>query len=470
MIGLKKEPINRSVKRKTVVFDRFFTENTISDGAAALGLTGGTNSSLLLNGALCAKTSSNCDFSGKALKPCVGAEIYYTTAGNSITTLQTDSVKNIFCVRLQGSDGMPFERYLFAWSNGYVRLYSEESRSFVLGVPVGDNVRGAYLRSVDGEERFLIVGSEKSMFFKSDEAFYPSGYSNLTSVLCVCKNRLFVVLQDGRLAYSDPSVPWDISESIDNGGYVKLPPAYGQPIELIAVGEYVYVFFLHAIMRLTVKGSAREFFLEESSYNGGKIIKGTICALSDGAVFLTNDGELWTVKKKDAQTLCKDLSLYLKRQETGYRAAVYKGKYFLHYKNVKASVRSIVVDLDGGSWSNCFDLGALSTVEGAPLFVRSGTLYQLGSEVLLAGEPCTFESVETDFGMRGRKILRRVDLSGHGTITLKVYCDGQFTRHSVSLLEGRASVVLNARGENFSFHVEIGSRSYLRSMSVELEG
>ena len=44
MIGLKKEPINRSVKRKTVVFDRFFTENTISDGAAALGLTGGTNS------------------------------------------------------------------------------------------------------------------------------------------------------------------------------------------------------------------------------------------------------------------------------------------------------------------------------------------------------------------------------------------------------------------------------------------
>ena len=414
MIGLEKEPIARSVKRKKVVFYRFAPYTSL-DGGTVLGGTGGENTALHTGGTLCLKTSVNCDLSGGGLGQGVGAELAYTSAGNTVTNLLPSTITNIFCVRLKSMDGTSvFERYLVAFEDGYVRLYNESSAAFSMGMPVGKNACGVFLRAVDGEERYLIVGDDGARFLMSDEEFYPTGRNDLTNVFCVCKNRLFILLQDGRLAYADPTLPWDLTESIDDGGYIELPIALGAPIALTAVGEYVYIVFRRALMRLTVKGGGRDFCLEEIFYSGGKIVSGSVCGLSDGVAFWAHDG-LWRVKGTNAQRFGEGIALYISAQDIRCNAAVCGEKYLLRYADENGEFVSVAVDLDGKSWSYCYDLLGLSEGFDAPVFVRAGNLYQLGGTALPADASCAAESVDNvaaiGFCRRGKfrckNLLRR---------------------------------------------------------------
>ena len=80
-----------------------------------------------------------------------------------------------------------------------------------------------------------------------------------------------------------------------------------------------------------------------------------------------------------------------------------------------------------------------------------------------------FESVDTDFGCRGKKTLRRLTLAGKGNLTVEIVCDGRTSSHAITFVDGRATLDVNLRGQQFSFLIEIKHRAYLRSMSVEIE-
>lgn len=467
MVGLEKNPMQKSVKRKKVVFRRFGSY-MLADGSTVLGGTGGENTPLYSRGTLCAKRMENCDASESGLRQGVGLDVATTSANNTVRGLNPSIQKKVFCVRFRGRDGSVMERYLIVNTNGEVWLYNEQTSSLSKYAYVGSDACGALLRAATGEERFLIAGRNAGVFFTADDAFVPTGKTGLTSVFCVCKNRLFMLLKNGYIAYSDPLTPWDLTNSIDNGGYVKLPAEYGAPIALTAAGEYVYVIFRQVIMRLTVKGSGRDFCLEKIAYGGAKVLYGSVCALPDGVVFLAQDG-VWTVRDREAKRLCEGLAVFTPSQEYESNAAVYRDKYFLRYYNENGAPVSLAINLDGGNWSYCFDLPMLSEGFDAPVFVNVQTLFRLGSAYLPGRVKSVFQSVDTDFGIRGRKTLRRLRFSGDGCVVAYIYCDGRSVKRIVEFSGGQASVDLCARGELFSFTFEIKQDTVLRSMSAELE-
>lgn len=469
MIGLKKTPMERSVKRKKVVF-RHFAVWTNGGDTTPLGGVGSENTTLYENGTLYAKRSKNCDFSGNRLQQSAKAEIFKTSAGNTVNNIPINKVTKVFCVRMPGENGTSvFERYLFALNTGYVQLYDEQTKALTAKTMVGKNVRGALVRAANGTQAYLINGATKGSFLKSNEEFYPSVRATMTNALCLCKNRLFVFCRDGKLVYSDPMDPLDLAASIDNGGYVTLPLALGNPIALTSVEEYVYVFFKCSIMRLRVKGSARNFCLEELSYTGGKIIGGSACAVDDGIIFLAQDG-LWKVQGREVKRFCKAFTPYPYAQDNDCNAAVCESKYFLRYPTENGDFLSVAVDLDGQTWSYCHDLIALSAGFDTPVFVRKGMLYQLGGTDLPDEEVSVFESMDTDFGMRGKKTLCGLELLGEGNVKVKIYYDGRVVQRDVAFLDGKAVLEVGVRGEAFSFAFEIGRCSVLHGLSAEIEG
>ena len=468
MIGLRKQPIAKSVKRKKVVFNRFapaFMEN----GAAELGIVGGERTGLHTNKTLCAKRSENCDYGENLLKRNVGVKLVYNSAGKPLMNLSADTIRRIFSVRLRSVDNTSiYERYFFACNDGYVRVGDENGTGFELGFVTGGNVGGALLRAVDGEERFLIVGDEKAYYVTADGAFERVDDVRLTGMLCTCKNRLFVLLKDGKLAYSDPMTPWDISESIDGGGYVEFPFTWGTPLALLATQEHVYVFFDKRIVRIEIMGAGRDFCVEQIPYDGGKIAPGSPCAIAGGVIFVAEEG-LWRIKGGKTERFYEELCLDLLLSAPICTVAVCNEKYFLSYVNADVELVNIAVDLDGKGWTNCLNLRCLSEDMDGPLFIKDSRLYRLGGENFFSNVYARFESVDIDFGWRGKKVLRRLTLAGKGSLAVDVVCDGRTSSHNITFVDGRATVDVNLRGQQFSFGIEIKDRSYLRSMSVEIE-
>ena len=468
MIGFNKQPIAKSVKRKKVVFNHF-APAYMADGVAELGVIGGDRTGLHTNKTLCGKKSENCDFGKNLLRQGIGARLVHGSGGFSITNLTAENIVRSFNVRLKMADNSAvYERYLFACNDGYVRVYNEQMKAFEMGVVAGENVNGTLLRSVEGEEQFLLIGDEKAYYVTADGTFVSLGSTPLTGMLCTCKNRLFVMLKDGKLAYSNPMTPWDISESIDGGGRIEFPFAWGNPISLIGTQEYVYVFFERLIVRILVKGSGRDFCMEEIPYDGGKIVSGSPCGYADGVIFLAEEG-LWKIKGLTAERFLKELYLDVSRTSPMCVAVVYNEKYFLRYINADCVVVNLEVGLDGLGWTNCFDMPCLSDNLDGPTFVQNSRLYQLESDVLLSNVYARFESVDCDFGWRGKKVLRRLTLAGKGSLAVEVFYDGKMTRYNITFVDGKATIDVGVRAKQFSFAIEIKTKSYLRSMGVEIE-
>lgn len=461
MIGLRKSVSRRTAQKRKWVFHRFRMPAVPDVTSARLAM--GEASAVQRNGGtLYAKSSVNCDFSNGYVTQGAGANIFYTSAGNMIKNLRSSEVKKIFCVRMAGR-----ESYFMEASNGYVRLYDEAVSDFSVGLSVGSNARGELLRSVTGEEKYLLVGDTKGVFFLENESF-ENAPSNWTRIFCTCKNRLFMLLKNGNLAYSNPMTPWDFSESIDDGGYIQLPLANGAPIALAAVDEFVYIVFKYAIMRLCVKGRGRDFCLEEVFYSGDRIQGKSVCAIDDGIVFFARDG-LWKVRGREIIPLCKGSSIYKPANVGLCNAAIFHGKYFIEYQSETNGKVSVAVDLDGENWSFCQELIALSKGFDTPLFVKGDKLYQLDDWALAGDDRAIFQSLRMDFGVRGKKILRRVECLGEGYVLMRIGRDGKEFEWRLNFVDGKATLDLDMRGEEFYVLFAISYGGVVRGLSFEVE-
>ena len=468
MIGLRKSLLKRAAKKKTVIFDRFASVPALSSGAAAMGTLGGGNNVLVKGETLCAKSLKNCDVTGNVLRRGIGAKFFLSKSGNTLTGINASTLNKILRVNMKADNAKGFiERFLMVFNDGYVRLYDESERGFTESYLFGANTKGVLLRAESGEERYLIAGESGSRFLKQDGTLYETDFTKVRHALCVCKNRLFIAQTGGKLLYSDPLTPWEVRESIHDGGYIQMPVAYGEPIDLIAVGDCVYVLYQRAILCVSVRGSGKEFRVEETFYTGAKILVGSGCPTADGLVFLATDG-LWRLNGLKAERICKNLPLNVYLQSNTCNAVVFGEKYLLRYQSDNGTLRSVVVDLAEENYYDCYDLVGLSGGADVPIFLKGNLVYQLGETVLPSGEKSSFESVDLDFGIVGKKTLRRVTLVGEGGLTLSTYCDGVCVQRSVELESGRADVDLDLRGENFSFAIELKSKSSLRSLCAEI--
>ncbi|MBE5747282.1 MAG: hypothetical protein E7352_03790 [Clostridiales bacterium] len=467
MIGLEKSAIERKSKRKTVVFDRFAAPYG-SLGESAFGITGGEGGGLRSSETLYAKTMVNCDLSQGALRSGVGASVVTDGAGKNVRVSESNITK-IFCVRFQGGaqeGGKDF--FAFLRGDGYLLYYDEETAELSAKGIMGNDTSCVFLRSIKGEERYLFVGSNNARFLSPTGVFGSAPFGEYIGVVCACKNRLFAVKKEGKLAYSSPTEPWTFRDDIDDSGYILLPSALGTPITLLAVGEYVYVFFKHAIKRLRVAGNARDFVLEDIVYSGGQIIKGSVCAVENGVIFLAKDG-LWKAQGTDLQPIGRTLDIILDEGVEECQAAVCEGKYFFRYRTIGGLYQSFVAELDGKSWCFSYDLIGLSQGNGTAFFVRGGRLYRLGGSKFLVGGTPMFESVKTEFGVRGQKTLRRLEFSGVGTLQITVDCDGKKFTREASFAGGRAIIPITMRGNAFSFAMRLADQAIVTGVRADVE-
>lgn len=463
MIGLIKSVFLRSVKKKTVIFDRFAAN--VTDGSAAFG--GAVGSAVLRVGeTLCAKRLLNCDLSGGALRRGVGASLYYTEKGVPVWDIPYSDVVRVVDVRCR-ADGQRAERFLFVLADGTARLYDERQRKIVGSVTVGADGNAVLLRSVAGEEKYLVAGGLGAYFLGADNTFTQADYTDQTGIFCTCKNRLFLVKKGGVLAYSDPMTPWVLQESIDDGGVIVLPTRFGQPIALVAVGGYVYVFFVRAVMRLEVRGSGKEFSLEEIAYDGDTIVGGSVCAALENVVFLANDG-VRVLCGRGIERLCEGVYPKVDLQGAVCNAAVAEGKYFVQYPHKDGGVRALAIDLDGKNYCDVYELLGLCGGDSGAFFLFDEQLLRIGGKELPVGAVCQFQSVDIDFGLRGKKNLRSIELVGEGNMVIDVVCDGKLLRHSVAFENGRAILALNVRGERFSFVISLKKDACLRCVRAEI--
>ena len=468
MVGRAKKVVNKSVKRKTVIFNRFETAYSPSYKAAFAGVLGGENTALCDSVALCAKTSRNCDAAGGVLRQGTGAEVFVSALGNSLTKLAVAGLERVVAIRSRANNTAGFvERFFLTTASGMLYLYDEGAQTCVDLIEIGKDPHIELLRSASGAERCLIVSENDARFLDESGTVTPVGISGLRNAFCVCKNRLFIAQNGSKLLYSDPMTPWSLGENIDGCGCIRLPIGLGEAVNLVALDEYVYIFFARALMRLHVSGSGRDFELEEIAYNGAKVVYGSVCAVSDGVIFCTDDG-LWKVQGRTVRRFAERLSLPLSSQDATCNAAVFGDKYFLRYLHRDGFMHSLAVALDGKDWDTCFDLAGLHKGFDAPLFVRNRVLYRLGG-ALPVGENSLFESVDMDFGVRGRKTLRYLELLGEGEIVLLVYADKRNMERKISFNGKSVRVPLDLRGESFAFRFVLKENAVVYGLRVEME-
>ena len=454
MIGMMKKAFPWKTKRKQIVYNAFRPY-------------GG-------DGILRIKKAQNCAFSNGTLQTGLAIEPCFSLAGNTVEKVNYSNAIAVWPLRFLQEDGITLKEQISVLSNtGFLYFYDETTKTLTNKIRPGDQTNAVYLRSPTGEQKWLFVG-DRGVWLMDEEFSIQkqTAIKDVSGALCVCKNRAFLGKKMGKVLYSSPLVPWDFGATIDDGGEIVLPLSAGTPVGLAAVEDYVYIFCLKEIYRLRVAGSARDFRLERIPYDGEEICCGSFGVVEKGVIFLSCGG-LWKVTDKKVKRICSYLNVNPMSADNRCQCAVGEGSYFLRYRETMTQRKTLAVDTDGENGYDCRDMETIGNAFGKMVFLYNGMLYSFHKKGENSAAISTFtykcESEETDFGISGKKLLKKLTFYGEGAFTVGVYCDGKYHERTAVFEDGVAEVDFNARGERFSFVFILQNGCEIRQVSVTLE-
>ena len=449
MMRYKKKPLTGKSTIKHVVFDRFSTISA-DDG----------------NGTLGAVEALNCTTVDGTLQAGVGLAIHTMDNGNTITYDMTEPREYFMYEDMD--IGL---RHMGIIVDTGTRYVNEETSEVLPLVNYACRMRMYNCINKDFQRVLLAVG---------DWGIYScteNGDESTSSLMgiqcsCVCKDRLFALQVNYMLRYSTPLNYLSFNETGDDSGVFYLPQVYGEPMDMIAYNDCVYILYAHYILELQVAGAARDFKLSEITYVGGKIIEHSAKVFGDKLIFLAEDGVYMfdgkTVRKAYEKLRINPLK---DGQAVGYAAC--GGKMLLRYVNNNRENKTVALYPDGEYGYFTTFMRGLGTYKGQTFCLFNNKFYNvMEGATIPSGEFRYFRSVAQDFGVKGRKTLKSIHFEGDKTAQFDLYVDGVQKVHNAHAKydeNGQASFHLDLRGEEFSFVIYVSTGSKLWRMTAEVE-
>ncbi len=414
-----------------------------------------------------ATQANNCDCRGGVLKGVLKWTRYrWATAKNM--TCNIDDVIGIFIVKAYDS-----LQYSYTERIGVVDLYgnvyvaSNDSSLFLcvatkVMFPTWDRVgEGKSIRvAVFGDRQAIMINGDGSLTqFKG--LYFPSSGG------AYYKHRLFVGVKPHTLAYSEPENIYQFAQSLHDGGTLGIPEMASDIGAIKVFRDSLYLFFPNGIMKLQDFGSPKDFKLKRIPYGGGSIFHKTVCVGNQAIYFMASDG----VFRFDGVKAERIYDGFVKTpyQETGAEGVASLGdKIYFRYLEAANKYTTLVIYEDGEDAYYMNDLEGLSLGDSGKIMFKDGgnTIARLDENGGI-GIEATFNGAKTDFGVAGRKTLRKIRLKGSGSCYMEVTGE-RLTRFLEFYFEdGYAEASLVLQGTDFTFNITCPAGSKIENMTAE---
>ena len=229
----------------------------------------------------------------------------------------------------------------------------------------------------------------------------------------------------------------------------------------------LYVFRDFGVVRLNVRGKASSFSVEPMPYGGSQIYGDSVVACGDKIFFMAKDG-LWAFDGKTFEKSNVGKRILPNWSAPNFRAAYGCGKYILQYTDNGGENRSIVISGDGKSGYFSYYKNALSSSMGYALCYRNNAIEFVAEDGKLpSGERYWFTG-RTNFGVRGRKTLKSITLTGRGSVQFSVATEEAEREFSVDLSGGSQTVRVDLKGDIFYPKFVLSAGTEVCAMSAEV--
>ena len=448
MVGKMKEVLKPNAEEKEFVFSKFCCVETGQKDV------------------LESAKSENCNCERGVLATGIGLKLYENEEGNAYPL---------------PADFSDMQKVAYFWKDG--ALYGEKAVFLQ-----GNNDFYIYDTATNSAEKVLNFTSEMQAIdfvgvdFQVKKILYGAGgvwtYDSVNGAVkildeqacnaCVCKDRLFLLMNSQQIVYSAPGNATDFSESTSDSGRFLWLPKRGKAVGMAVLEDSVYIFAESGVMCLHVTGSAKEFTFEEVSYTGGDILKGSV-AVSDGKLcFLATDG-VYLLDGKSVKKAYEDLAV-TPRENSACRCVPFESGFILQYTDTLGVSRTAVLNKDGKSGYFIFNAVGLNGFEGKAFCENDGYIQTFSADGSLpANENYYFLSRHLDFGDVKAKTLRSLTIDGFGSLTLKVI--GERTRETflVDLSSGRSSLPVMMNGGRFQLEFFLNQGAVVKKVIADVE-
>lgn len=450
MLGLKKAAFNGRERRTSVVFDTF----SLGNKAVA--------------GGLCARESINCDCRDGVLRSGLGLRPYMLE-NSSVIAVVGKTVRQFFMADTAlKEDDVGSKKLYCVTESGEVYGYERSTHSYSYVVKMNPN--GKCLSIVDENgNKSLIFLAENGFYKRETTSWQWHPMANLTAAACVCKNRVFIGVKPATVAYSNPFLPADFTSETETAGKVRLAYNQGEIVALTVFQNAVYVFQEYGVARMDVDGLASEFKIQPLDYDGGEIYGGSVGVCGNSIFFLALDG-VYRFDGKKFYRVAEDLKIAPKQIVKTCSGATCAGQYLLRYTDVDGYNRCVAVAADGKSGYFVSDKEGLSQCGGAALCRLQNIVYAVSDDgSTVPADGYRFTTQDTDFGVAGRKTLRKLRFEGEGSFHLDVFCDNAYKMSKIlDFANGVVETDVLERGENFYFTFLLGKRTHIRKVTAEI--
>ncbi|MBQ8322563.1 MAG: hypothetical protein IJX91_01205 [Clostridia bacterium] len=455
MLGFKKKALNTVVGTVRASFNGF--------------AVGGKKT----KGVLTAGACKNCDCSDGYLRAGAGAREYIPSSLESvILAANMPEPDRFFFLAKKESGGGYAEKLGYISTAGTVYVYDESAASWANVYSFGKRMRPLTAIDTDGNASNLFIG-EKGLYTCSYEGDMAStGVTAASRAACFFKGRLYYVKEPFTLVYSAPYSATEFTADIDDGGNVRFPSEDGKIVALLPFKEKLYLFYEYGIAELTPAGTAREFVFRKVGYGGGRIFGDSVGACEAGgekAFFLAEDG-VYAFDGTSTKKACKNLRITPVRGGQVCNHAVFEGKYFVVYPSTDGEKKGLIVDAESGEGYFAFAPEGVSDHRGLA-FCSFGLRVRVLSKdgALPSGEERVFSAGGIDFDTRGVKTLKRLLLTGGGSVRVAV-SDGKNTQSFESAFEnGSMELKASLKGESFSIKLALEKDAEVRSVTAEAQ-
>ena len=355
----------------------------------------------------------------------------------------------------------------FTLSNGDFYVAASSHTSVGKLYNVGKNCKGVFAYDEQNLQAIVFVG-EEGAFMYSVEAGQWCTKKKLLPMGCFVKGRLFSATKQGQLVYFAPFAPRAYQDTMEDGGEVQLPQETGGIVDIAGVGDCVYVFCEHGILRLKAAASARDFSFESVPYNGGRILSGSARATmqNGGEVFfMTTDG-LCTVQEKHVTHFGKKGKLLIGGNETSCRSWLVDCKYVVSVTDIYGQAHTYAIDLQTKQAYPFKTYACMTTGGGKTLMTIDRYVYYLrvhnGAN---ATENMSFETL-LDFGTNKQKLLKRLAFSGceycYG------YVESSYGKRDFYARCGEGGADIHLKGSVFKLVIHNSKENCITGMSADV--
>jgi hypothetical protein len=321
------------------------------------------------------------------------------------------------------------------------------------------------------EETFVMIGHENGLYAYKEATFlHWVGGTEMVKGVCFAGGRVFCAIKPFSVMYSAAYEPLNVEYSLEHGGQIMLTMDKGETESIAAMNNKVFVFFEHGIMELEYSGSSRDFEIRDIGYDGGKIFGSSVgvCSLEqDKAYFLAENG-IYAFNGKGVKRVAQNLDI---KPITKGQVCVhleFDGKYYLSFISENGQRRAVVVDGETGLGYETFALESVGVLNGDAVCTVDGKIMRMSENgELLPGESARFFASDIDFGVRGRKTLKTLELYGTGTATVCVSC-GLKKKSKTVVLDKNPKLNISWKGESFGLEILLEKGARMTGATAEI--